>query len=109
MIDSASTFVNAGFPGSLTGELTMVNSFVNCASNFRDGEGATFTTSDWFLSQSGNQAVDPLLSDYLPATGSPLILGGTAVNDSFFDVVDYVGAFKDANDDWTQEWTFNFN
>ena len=109
MIDSASTFVNAGSPGSLTGELTMVNSFVNCASNFRDGEGATFTTSDWFLSQSGNQAVDPLLSDYLPATGSPLILGGTAVNDSFFDVVDYVGAFKDANDDWTQEWTFNFN
>jgi hypothetical protein len=36
-------------------------------------------------------------------------LGGTAVGDAFFDDVDYVGAFKDANDDWTQEWTFDFN
>src|SRR5690606_22612789 len=108
-IDSASTFVNAGSPGSLSGGLTMQNSFVNCSSNFTDGEGATFTTSDWFLSQSENQASDPLLNGYLPSSGSPLTLGGTAVNDSFFTVVDYVGAFKDANDDWTREWTFNFN
>lgn len=109
MIDGERTFAYAGAPGSLTGGLTMQNSFVNCSANFADGEGAAFTTSDWFLSQSENQAIDPLLSGYLPATGSPLILGGAAVNDSFFDVVDYAGAFKDANDDWTQEWTFNFN
>ncbi|MBK9663810.1 MAG: hypothetical protein IPO71_12890 [Nitrosomonas sp.] len=32
-----------------------------------DGEGATFTVADWFLSQSGNKAEDPLLSGYLPA------------------------------------------
>jgi len=108
-IDSASTFANAGSPGSLTGGLTIQNSFVQCASNFADGDGATFTVSDWFLSQSENKAENPLLSGYLPASGSPLILGGTAVNDSFFDVVDYAGAFKDADDDWTQEWTFNFN
>ena len=109
MIDSASTFVNAGSPGSLTGELTMVNSFVQCASNYKDGTDATFTVADWFTSQSGNKAEDPLLSGYLPATGSPLILGGAAVPDSFFTVVDYVGAFKDANDNWTEEWTFPFN
>ena len=109
MIDSASTFVNAGSPGSLTGELTMVNSFVNCASNYKDGKDATFKVADWFTSQSENKAEDPHLSGYLPATGSPLILGGAAVPDSFFTVVDYVGAFKDANDDWTEEWTFPFN
>ena len=109
MIEGPSTFANAGSPGSLTGGLTIENSFVHCASNFADGEGATFTTSDWFLSQSGNRAEDPLLSGYLPVTGSPLTLGGGAVNDSFFDAVDYAGAFKDANDDWTQEWTYNFN
>lgn len=109
MIDSASTFVNAGSPGSLTGGLTMANSFVQCASNFKDGTEATFKVSDWFLSQSENKAEDPLLSGYLPASGSPLTLGGAAVNDPFFTVVDYVGAFKDANDDWTKEWTFNFN
>lgn len=107
-IDGAPTFVNSGPPGSLTGNLTMNNTFVNCASNFKDGDGFTFSVSDWFLSQSGNKAEDPLLSGYLPATGSPLILGGAAVPDSFFDVVDYAGAFKDASDDWTEEWTFPF-
>lgn len=109
MIDSGPTFVNAGSPGSLTGGLTMVNSFVQCASNYKDGAGATFTVADWFLSQSENKAEDPLLNGYLPAAGSPLILGGAAVNDPFFDVVDYAGAFKDEDDDWTQEWTFPFN
>ena len=108
-IDGAPTYVNAGTPGSLTGELTMQNSFVNCATNFADGEGATFTTADWFLSQPGNVEGDPLLNGFLPATGSPLTLGGAPVNDPFFDVVDYAGAFKDESDDWTQEWTFNLN
>jgi hypothetical protein len=109
MIDGERTFANAGAPGSLTGSLTMQNSFVNCAANFADGEGAAFTTSEWFLSQSENQATDPLLSGYLPASGSPLTLGGAAVSDPFFTVVDYAGAFKDANSDWTKEWTFNLN
>lgn len=108
-IDGAPTYINAGSPGSLSGELTMEYSFLNCATNFADGEGASFTTSDWFLSQPGNVEGDPLLIGYLPAPGSPLILGGAPVNDSFFDVVDYSGAFKDESDDWTQEWTFNFN
>lgn len=107
-IDSASTYVNAGSPGSLTGELTMQNSFAQCAQNFADGDGATFSVSDWFLSQSENKAEDPLLDGYLPKTGSPLTLGGTAVSDAFFDVVDYAGAFKDASQDWTKEWTFPF-
>ncbi len=109
MIDSASTFANAGSPGSLTGELTMVNSIVQCASNYKDGTGATFKVADWFTSQSENKAEDPHLNGYLPAAGSPLILGGVAVPDPFFTVVDYVGAFKDSDDDWTEEWTFPFN
>ncbi len=107
-IDGAATFANAGVPGSLTGSLTVQNSFVNCAANFADGDDATFTTSDWFLSQSENVAGDPLLSGYLPAAGSPLTLGGAAVGDAFFTPVDYSGAFKDANNDWTREWTFSF-
>lgn len=108
-IDGAATFANAGAPGSLTGSLTIQNSFVNCAANFVDGDDATFTTSDWFLSQSENVAGDPLLSGYLPAAGSPLTLGGAAVSDAFFVPVDYSGAFKDANGDWTKEWTVPFN
>ncbi|MCB1935968.1 MAG: hypothetical protein KDF59_08505 [Nitrosomonas sp.] len=107
-IDGEATFLNAGAPGDLSGELTMVNSFVNCNNNFADGEGATFSVADWFTSQSGNSQEDALLNGYLPASGSPLTLSGAPVNDAFFDTVDYVGAFKDANDDWTAEWTFDF-
>jgi len=103
------TFLNAGSPGNLSGELTIQNSFVNCATNFAEGADPTFTTADWFLGQQGNSEADPLLNGFLPAAGSPLTLGGAAVGDAFFDDVDYAGAFKDANDDWTQEWTFDFN
>ncbi|MBX3617826.1 hypothetical protein [Nitrosomonas sp.] len=107
-IDSASTYINAGSPGSLTGELTIRNSIAQCDNNFADGDGATFSVSDWFLSQPENKAENPLLSGYLPASGSPLTLGGAAVTDPFFDTVDFIGAFKDASDDWTKEWTFPF-
>lgn len=105
-IDGEPTYLNAGSPGNLSGSLTIRNSFVNCPTNFADGEGATFTTADWFLGQEGNSEGDPLLNGYLPATGSPLISGGAPVNDPFFENVNYSGAFRDANDDWTQEWTF---
>lgn len=109
-IDDEPTFVNAGSPGNLTGELTINNSFVNCPNNFKDGEGATFSVAQWFLSQSGNQEADPLLNGFLPTTGSPLLqVGAPVVSNPFFDLVDYAGAFKDENDDWTEEWTFNLN
>lgn len=108
-IDGASTYTNAGTIGNLSGELTIVNSFAHCTGNFSNGDGSTFTVADWFSSQSGNRAENPSLNGYLPITGSPLITEGAAVNDAFFTVVDYVGAFKDANDDWTREWTFPFN
>lgn len=108
-IDGASAYTNAGAIGSLSGELTIENSFVNCTANFSDGDGATFAVSDWFSTQSGNQAVNPQLNGYLPAAGSPLTTGGAAVSDAFFTAVDYAGAFKDADDDWTEEWTFPFN
>lgn len=107
--DGAATYANAGTPDALTGGLTMVHSYVDCATNFSDMENSSFAVADWFNAQMGNKAADPVLNGYLPGTGSPLTTGGMAVSsDSFFDTVDYVGAFKDANDDWTKEWTFAF-
>ncbi|MDE2388022.1 MAG: hypothetical protein KGN35_02885 [Betaproteobacteria bacterium] len=119
IIDGGPTFAISGPPGSLSGWLTMNNTYLNCNTNFQDGKDATFKVSDWFLSQSGNTAGDFHLSGYLPATGSPLVLGGTTVlgnslghptnaPDTWFDAVNYAGAFKDEHDDWTAEWTFPF-
>ncbi|MEY3123366.1 MAG: hypothetical protein RI993_2191 [Pseudomonadota bacterium] len=106
-IDGEPTFLNAGVPGNLTGELTINNSFVNCPNNFKDGNGATFSVAEWFLSQPGNREAELLLNRFLPAAGSPLKQAGTVqVNNPFFDSVDYAGAFRDEDDDWTQEWTY---
>ena len=93
-----------------TNDLTISHSFVHgCENNFSDGGGIpASTTADWFNSQEGNSTDDPLLNDYLPASGSPLLTSGTSVGNAFFTPVNFVGAFKDENSDWTEEWTFPF-
>ncbi|PKM12367.1 MAG: hypothetical protein CVV13_05625 [Gammaproteobacteria bacterium HGW-Gammaproteobacteria-3] len=109
-IDSDATFTNAGTPGNLTGELTLVNTFVDCATNFDDQPAEPFLVSAWFDSQTGNEAANPQLAGFLPAPGSPLITGGAPVQgDAFFEATTYSGAFADENDNWTQGWTFGLN
>ncbi|MDT8405860.1 MAG: hypothetical protein RQ715_01275 [Methylococcales bacterium] len=112
-IDDASTFQNAGAIGNLSGLLTMNNSFVDCPTNFREGDDPTFTVADWFFSQQGNQSANPQLNGFLPAASSPLLnVGITRAQETsippvqFFEAVDYAGAFRDENDDWTAEWSF---
>jgi len=107
-IDGEATYQAAGTPGALSGLLTIAHSFVDCASNFADEPGAAFLTSEWFNSQMGNSTDDPKLNGYLPGAGSPLPTSGMMVSDPFFDKVTYVGAFKDSDSDWSEEWTFNF-
>lgn len=104
-LSDQATFVNAGSPGALTGELTIDHSYAfNCS--FKDGAGATFSVADWFNSQAGNVFGDPQLLGYLPADGSPLLSGGEPISgDPFFDPVGYIGPFKDKNSDWTKGWT----
>lgn len=90
-------------------ELSINNSFVNgCQNSFAESGGATASTADWFNSQTGNKAQDPLLNGFLPNAGSPVLQAGATLSDSYFKPVSYAGAFRDANDNWTQEWTFPF-
>lgn len=103
-ISDAATFVNAGLPGALSGELTIDHSYAfNC--QFRDGAGATFSVNAWFTSQPGNVFGDPLLDGYLPRDGSPLLTSGEPIADPFFTPVNYIGPFRDRNGDWTRGWT----
>ncbi|MGZ8239896.1 MAG: hypothetical protein ACXWTK_00090 [Methylobacter sp.] len=108
-IDSDATFQNAGTPSNLTGQLTAINTFVDCAINFREEAGDPFLVSGWFMAQAGNEAADPQLNGFLPAPGSPLLSGGAPVADSFFESTNYSGAFADENDNWTNGWTFGLN
>lgn len=109
-LDNPATYNHAGMPGSLTGSLTMQNSHVQCALNFNDRSDMPFLVSAWFNSQPGNVAGNVQLNGYLPAAGSPQLTGGKPVpNDTFFDAVNYVGAFANENDDWTKGWTIGLN
>ncbi|MDF1584609.1 MAG: hypothetical protein P1P78_15055 [Methyloprofundus sp.] len=106
-LDGEATYKNGGSSAdALSGQLTMVGSYVNCpTNNFTDKSSVGFTTEQWFTAQAANVAADPLLDGIFPAAGSVLKSTGVAITDSFADNTNYIGAFKDANDKWADEWT----
>ena len=65
------------------------------------------------MNDSTNQLVDPQLGnaypsnladlDLAPAAGSPALGAGSTPSDSWFDSVDYIGAFA-AGENWA-DWT----
>ncbi|MEM1411424.1 MAG: hypothetical protein AAGH19_03620 [Pseudomonadota bacterium] len=113
-IDSDATFAAAGTPpDNLTGNLTIQNSVVNCATNFVEEEGDPWTVQSWFEADGTNLETDPMLENllFLPA-GSDLESGfdiDYSIFDSFFQNQDYVGAFGPGQA-WTAGWTLqNFS
>ena len=106
-IDNEETFT--------AGELKISNSIVYCnalnsgAADFINDEDdftPPFTVEDFFMTMNdGNSVVDPLLAGVKPGPSSPLVSGGSAPADSFFDDVDFIGAIGD--DDWTAGWTIS--
>src|SRR5690606_9627400 len=93
------------------GEIVFRNSIIDCAEPFKnsvDGnDNVTLDAQAWFLDQPGNIVGDALLGGYVPAPNSPALGNGYNVAnnvDSWFDNVDYIGAF-DGVTDWTEGWT----
>ena len=109
-VDDAETFNNGA---SLNGAqleakgLSMVSSVVDCSSNFSVDADDVWNTGDWFTAQSGNKAADAGLNGWVPVAGSVLLSGGQTPFDLFFDEVDYIGAVKSAESDWTVGWTIS--
>jgi len=96
-----------------SGELTITHSVIACdnGENFKGSATDTQTTEEWFLAQTGNSAfadsssIQMKVNGYMPSETSPLLGTGEDVStlDSFFDSVDYIGAF-DGTNDWTEGW-----
>ena len=88
------------------GDLTLDHSWLNCTTNIADGSNGTAGKAQaLFDAGTGNGSGNPQLVGFLPATGSPLKNGGLVSDDAFFTAAPYLGAFRDANDDWTAGWT----
>jgi hypothetical protein len=101
------TFTSAGTPTALSGNLTMDHNLVQCTPNFDQAADAPWTAQAFYSAQAGNVAGDPLLQGFLPKAGSPLLDGGLSASSVWFGPVGYIGAFRDANDDWTRGWAYN--
>ncbi len=93
-----------------TGVLTMAGSAMGCATNFEDSASEPFLVSAWYRGQSGNtdgSAASLGLNGRFPTASSILLGTGVAVpNDSFFETVNFKGAFESAAADWTQGWSY---
>ncbi len=109
-IDSDSTFANAGTPpNSLSGNLTMENTIINCATPFVEEAGDPWTVQSWFQAQPGNMQMNPNLSGPFPPASASYLHGYPIDKEAFgpfFDAVDYIGAFSDTGAAaWTHGWT----
>lgn len=115
--------------------MTVVGSDVNkswkdqYSTNGKDEDaGKKSFSHEFFLAQAGNKYFETITElglnqpnsmaaspNYGPKSGSPLLghsdlFGDAKLNDSFFDKVDYIGAFKSDSeaDNWLKGWT-NFD
>lgn len=106
-INDNATFMNGGSSAtSLTGELTMTNTFLGCPSPFAEASTDPWSIASWFNAQAGNSTGTATLSGVI---NSPAINAMTPATftDGFFDNADYIGAVKDQKSDWTAAWVFS--
>jgi hypothetical protein len=105
-IDHGPTFANGGATAtSLTGELTITNSFFDCTSAFTPAIDDLWSAEVWFTGQAGNTTGSSGLVGYRNSAAINARPAASHAGDAFFDTVDYIGAVKDEANDWTLGWT----
>jgi hypothetical protein len=77
--------------------LTVQNLVLDCAAAAADGAATDL------IGAATTVTGDPMLTDWMPGSGSPALGIGAGPTDSFFETVDYAGAF-DGTNDWADGW-----
>lgn len=99
---------DATVQGNLTdGDIVISNSAISCTEPFKFETGVDVDLNDWWVNtQTGNTVFTDgtaVVNGYFTTdTTAPADL--TTV-DAFFTGVDFIGAVKDADNDWTANWT----
>ena len=109
-IDQTATFLNAGGSiAGLNGNLTLTNSRLVSGCPFSASDGDNFSVADFFNAQSGSSLGEVDLTGTIGWMNGPILnaITPSIPADSFFDQVDYIGAVKDSNSDWTAGWTYS--
>ncbi len=105
-IDDNATYLNGGSSATtLTGNLVMKNTRLDCAKTFNESAGDPWSIAAWFNGQTGNSTGSVLLSGFVNS-GAINALPAATFTDSFFDSVDHIGAVKSTATDWTAGWVY---
>ena len=108
--NDAATFTVAGTPQSpSSGDLTMRDMFLSNATNFEDAAADPYLVSQWYTGGVNNRVGANPLSGTTPfPAGTALNIANTYAPTLFFESTDYIGAFRNAEDNWAAGWTYDF-
>ena len=103
-LSDGDTTLEANMDGTNTPGLVFANSVLACGENIKNS--GTFDQEAWFNSQTGST----IAADQSVVLDGIYTLDTTAPTDvttldAFFTPVDFIGAVKDADNDWTAKWT----
>lgn len=92
--------------GHLTaGDINFNSAVIACSENFKNGSDDVDLTTWWTGSNNANTSTADDMSDVLSGIFTVDTTTATQPTDSFFDTVDFIGAVKDSDNDWTSGWT----
>ena len=103
-LSDGDTTLEANMNGTNTPQLAFTNSVLACSENIKNS--GDFDQEAWFLAQPGNS----FAADQAAVLNGIYTVDTTAPADvttlgTFFTPVDFIGAVKDADNDWTANWT----
>jgi len=103
-LSDGDTTVLANMDGTNDPQMTFETSVLACAENINDS--GDFNQEAWFAAQTGNSLLDNTATviDGIYTVDTTVATDVSTI-DSFFTTVDFIGAVKDADNDWTTGWT----
>ncbi|AWL11198.1 hypothetical protein HMF8227_00702 [Saliniradius amylolyticus] len=103
-LSDGDTTLEQNMDGTRSPQMVFQNSVLACSETIKNS--GDFDQQAWFTGQEGNSLLteSDAVVNGIYTTDSTTPADVNAV-DSFFDTVDFIGAVKDADNDWTADWT----
>ncbi|MGB3726629.1 MAG: hypothetical protein WA981_12740 [Glaciecola sp.] len=107
LTDDADTVLLANMDGTNTPQMTFESSVIACNEAVKNSSGSAFDTAAWFAAETGSSVstagqAGVLNGIYTIDTTTPTDVSAV---DDYFMAVDFIGAVKDADNNWTADWT----
>ena len=107
LTDDADVTLLNNMNGTSDPQMVFASSVIACSEAVKNSSGSAFDTAAWFTGQTGSSLAEGGQSAVLNGIYTIDATAPTDVTaiDSYFLPVDFIGAVKDADNDWTTDWT----